>query len=151
MVELCAAVEAAISNPNLKLLPLFFKLSNADLKCKENLDGWRKLWTGHAKQESGGKHGPIVISKWEEAVGILCSTSGVVFHDQASEGERAYIDRVVSAVSEIVPPFYNFSTSCIVGKDRLCQVSLVPFSVALNLQAFSQVPPQRNIVLSLDD
>jgi hypothetical protein len=114
MMELAAAVAAQSENPNLKLLPLFFKLSVSEFKAEERRADWFKCWTDWASQTSR-----IDVTKWKEALKVVEVCTGPPF--SAGKGEVEYRKLIVETICRICPNS-AFDLSHVVGRERSCQV-----------------------------
>ena len=114
MMELAAAVAAQSENPNLKLLPLFFKISVPEFKAEERRAEWFKCWTDWASETSR-----IDVTKWKEALKVVEVWNGIPF--PAGMGEVEYRKLIVETVCRICPNSV-FDLSHVVGRDRFCQV-----------------------------
>ena len=104
-------------NPNLKLVPVFYKTSADDLKpdLLDNL--WNKL------VEKLGKNATRLRfdkDKYVEAIGQLLLSNGV--KNIYGKNETKYRREVVTAILQLVPPALPIDTSSIQGCERLCQV-----------------------------
>jgi hypothetical protein len=113
MMELAAAVAAQSENPNLKLLPLFFKLSVPEFKAGERRADWFKCWTDWASQTSR-----IDVTKWKEALKVVEVCKGPPF---SGKGEVEYRKLIVETICRICPNS-AFDLSRVVGRERFCQV-----------------------------
>jgi hypothetical protein len=136
MRELCAFVGRCRSLdpavPRVTILPLFYETSPEDLKDKQKLQIWRRMWKQWEDQPSntGTSTGRMSCSEseCEAAVKLLTSRKGVVRHSKREEGEARYIECVMEAVGEILPAFsplrspFQDPNKFRVGKQRLCQV-----------------------------
>ena len=102
-------------NPNLKLVPVFYRTSADDLK-KALLDN---LWNKLVK-----KHGQTTLrfdqKEYAEAIRELLSSNGV--KNMHGKNETKYRHEVVKAIVQLVPPALPIDTSGIQGCERLCQV-----------------------------
>lgn len=114
MMELAAAVAAQSENPNLKLLPLFFKISVPEFKAEERRADWFKCWTDWASETSR-----IDVTKWKEALKVVEVWNGIPF--PADMGEVEYRKVIVETVCRICPNSV-FDVSRVVGRERFCQV-----------------------------
>ena len=114
MMELAAAVAAQSENPNLKLLPLFFKISVPEFKAEERRANWFECWTDWASKTSR-----IDVTKWKEALKVVEVWNGIPF--TAGMGEVAYRKLIVETVCRICPNSV-FDVSGVVGRERFCQV-----------------------------
>ena len=114
MMELAAAVAAQSENPNLKLLPLFFKISVPEFKVEERRAIWFKRWTDWASETSR-----IDVTKWKEALKVVEVWSGIEF--PAGKGEVEYRKLIVDTVCRICPNRV-FDVSRVVGRERFCKV-----------------------------
>ncbi|MCO5575249.1 hypothetical protein L7F22_029049 [Adiantum nelumboides] len=136
MLELCTFVKSA---PSVKILPLFYSLSPSDLKLQSNLEEWRKAWNVHAMYDSKRMN----VLEWERALHSLCSLNGLIF--DPSEGEVAYLKKIVSSISTVVPPEIKYHDSGIHGKDRLCKTILAKFAQLESMTPQPNVPPESRV------
>jgi hypothetical protein len=116
MMELAAAVATQSENPNLKLLPLFFKISDSEFKAEERRANWFKCWTDWASETSR-----IDVTKWKKALKVVEMWQGISF--SASNGEVEYRKLIVETICSICPNS-AFDLSRVVGRERFCQVFL---------------------------
>lgn len=102
-------------NPNLKIVPVFYRTSVDDLK-KERLDNlWNKLVKKLKKTRLRFNK-----EKYVEAIGELLTSNGV--KNMYGKNETKYRQEVVKAIMQLVPPALPIDTSRIQGCERLCQV-----------------------------
>lgn len=102
-------------NPNLKIVPVFYRTSADDLKpdLRDNL--WNKL-----VQKPGQSRLRFKKEKYVEAIGELLRFNGV--SNMHGKNETKYRHEVVKAIVQLVPPALPIDTSGIQGCERLCQV-----------------------------
>ena len=122
MMELVAFHEAQQEgNPQLKILPLFFKLSVKDLDEPSIEHRWMPKWREHANTPTSG----IDLNKWSAAVKSLLRANGIVFNSIA-KSEASYGSVVTEAILKLSPPDLPYGTSrSVVGCGRLCEVLFV--------------------------
>eukprot|EP01018_Ginkgo_biloba_P033964 Gb_01384 [translate_table: standard] len=114
MLELEAFVDAQTSglNPDLKLFPLFFKISSRELN---DLNQWEPIWEEWANQDRKR----IDLEKWKKAVKALGPWNGIEF--SSGIGEVSYRKIAVDAICRLVSADIRADVSFVKGKDRLCQ------------------------------
>ena len=112
MMELAAAVAVHSRNPNLTILPLFFKISVPEFKAEENRSKWFKCWEGWASER-------IDVTKWKEALKVVGKLNGISL--PVNMGEVEYRKLIVETVCRICPNSV-FDVSRVVGRERFCQV-----------------------------
>lgn len=97
-------------NPNLKLLPLFYKFSPLHLRRHEH--SWMEYWESDER---------INIVLWMEAIRYICCCDEGLAFDGILEGE--FRVKVVNAIQKITRPLkMPYDTSHVKGCHRLCQV-----------------------------
>lgn len=116
MLELVACIEAKKKNPQLKILPLFYRVSLKELKDESFERLCYLTWT-----EWRATDPRVHPFNWRNALQAIYSSNGIQFDGQ---GAVLYRRRVVEAVCRLVPPNVNFDDSFVQGKERLCQVYL---------------------------
>jgi hypothetical protein len=125
MIELCEFVKAQKNdNPRLRLLPLFFELSPADINEEAAQNHWTKEWTkffSEANLSSG-------LQEWSESLSALRATNGLDFH-QYEGSVVAYKEAIIEEICTMLPPPELFEMSEIVGGNRLCKVCTHPNTV----------------------
>ena len=118
MLELASFVEAKNGcNPEMKILPLFYKLTIAQLKDPERQRVWFEKW--ERLKESDER---LDILSWKGAVRVLGGQKGAVFCG-TGQNEDEYIESIVQMVFKSVPPDVLYVDSHVKGGMQLCKVS----------------------------
>ncbi|GLJ35325.1 hypothetical protein SUGI_0710610 [Cryptomeria japonica] len=116
MLELQIILHAINSgkNPQLKLFPLFYRISTQYMKDPTNERRWLQKWQEWVTTDSR-----LNITACTKALSVLKSYSGLVY--QPGIGEVNYRRMVVDAICEIVPPFITADLTYVQGANRICQ------------------------------
>ena len=126
MMELCEFVKAQKNeNPRLRLLPLFFEVSPADISKEAVKNYWTKEWTkffSEANLSAG-------LQEWSESLSVLRATNGLDFHHYEEGSVVAYKEAIIEEICTMLPPPELFEMSEIVGGNRLCKVCTYPNTV----------------------
>ena len=118
MLELASFVEAKNGdNPEMKILPLFYKLTVAQFKEPERRRVWFEKW--ERLKESDKR---LDISSWKDALRVLGGQNGAVFCGTGQD-EVKYIASIVQTVFRSVPPDVLYGDSHVKGGTQLCKVS----------------------------
>ena len=104
-------------NPNLKIVPVFYKIGPNDLEKDLLGNLWKKLVKKLGKNATRLRFDK---DKYEEAIGQLLKTNGL--SNKHGKNETKYRNEVVKAILQLVPPALPIDTSGIQGCERLCQV-----------------------------
>ncbi|XP_059069046.1 disease resistance protein RPS4B-like [Cryptomeria japonica] len=113
MQELSAFMDARYiirSNPNLRILPLFFLISPDDIK---NITPYNKKWKqlGICKQTR---------AKWHHALNALGPNHGLKFAE--GDDEVKFRDEIVKKIRHILPkPSPKYRIPCMQGQIQMCQ------------------------------
>jgi hypothetical protein len=118
MLELASFVEAKDGvNPEMKILPLFYRLTVAEFKDPERQRVWFEKWK--MLKET---HERVDILSWRNAVRVLGGHTGVVYC-RTGHTEDEYIESVVQSVFRLVPPDVLYDGSHVKGGMYLREVS----------------------------
>ena len=118
MLELASFVEAKNGvNPEMKILPLFYKLTVAQFKDPERRRVWFEKWERFKESDER-----LDISSWKDALRVLGGQNGVVFCE-TGQNEDEYIKSIVQTVFRSVPPDVLYVDSHVKGGTQLCKVS----------------------------
>ncbi|KAG0617225.1 hypothetical protein M758_5G174500 [Ceratodon purpureus] len=121
MLELSTFVKSMKGgNPNLKLFPVFYKLSPSDITEKKVKKTWTKSWKTLVLE---GKVSAEEISSWSDAVLELRAFNGLEFSKLYGTSEVKYRAAVVEEICNNVPPLMKYKTDDIRGCDRLCEIT----------------------------
>ena len=118
MLELASFVEAKNGvNPEMKILPLFYKLTIDQFQDLERRMVWFERW--ERLKESDAR---LDILSWKNALRVLGGHNGVV-HWGPVQKEHEYIESIVQTVFRSVPPDVLYVDSHVKGGTQLCNVS----------------------------
>ena len=118
MLELASFVEAKDGvNPEMKILPLFYRLTVVEFKEPERQRVWFEKW--ERLKESDER---LDILSWENALRVLGGHSGLVYCGPP-QTEDEYIESIVELVFRSVPPDLLFDDTHVKGGTHLCEVS----------------------------
>jgi hypothetical protein len=118
MLELASFVEAKNGvNPEVKILPLFYRLTVAEFKDPERRRHWIEKWEKLKESDKS-----LDISSWKNALWDLGGHSGVVYCG-TKQTEDEYIESIVQSVFKSVPPDVLYDGSHVKGGTYLCEVS----------------------------
>ena len=118
MLELASFVEAKNGvNPEMKILPLFYRLTVAQFKDPERRRVWFEKWE---RLKESDKH--LDISSWEDALRVMGGQNGAV-HCGIEQDEVKYIESIVQMVFRSVPPDVLYDDSHVKGGTHLREVS----------------------------
>jgi hypothetical protein len=118
MLELSAFVKAKkTTNPKLKLLPVFYKLSPGDLDAEKVKKAWETSWNLLVKEE---KVRAEEVALWSDAVRELRGSNGVESKHGISIVE--FVEAVVDDICKCVPPVMKYNTDRVQGYKRMCEV-----------------------------
>lgn len=125
MIELNEFVKAQASiNSNLKILPLFFKISVEEFKDVERRKRWQKIWEGWVDEGiKNNKTHKLEVADLIHALSEVEKKNGMEFVEEI--GERTYIANVVGAVCNLVPAYVKYDVSHVQSLPRLCKVLLI--------------------------
>lgn len=120
MLELCEFVKAQrLDNPRLRLLPLFFEVSSADISKEAVENQWAKEWTKILPPTELQLQASL--HEWSDSLRVVRGTNGLDFR-QFEGSLDAYREAIVWEICTMLPPPELFDTSEIVGSQRLCKV-----------------------------
>ncbi|GLJ42327.1 hypothetical protein SUGI_0876510 [Cryptomeria japonica] len=113
MLELSACVEArdrTRTNPNLKILPLFFQISPDALKdTKVDNEKWKQLKISGEKQ-----------AEWLRDLELIRRINGINFRE--NDDEVKFRDDIVKEIWHILPTSSpRYLVRCMQGQERMCQ------------------------------
>eukprot|EP01018_Ginkgo_biloba_P006349 Gb_20880 [translate_table: standard] len=115
MLELDTIVEAKnFTNPDVKILPLFYKISAGTLRQKLGNNDFLPKWKAFQEKDSR-----IDWNKWYAAVKEMLKFNGIQFIDK--EGEVVYRENIVEHIRRLLPPNLLYDDSRVMGKARLCK------------------------------
>jgi hypothetical protein len=114
MIELAEFVSSQSKFPNLKILPLFYKLSVEELKQPERQKEWFEEW----EKFKDSRIDDETLKAWKCALRSIYPLNGIQMI--RGEGEVSYRKRIVQAICDIVPPVTEYDVSDVEGKDRIC-------------------------------
>ena len=118
MLELASFVEAKNGvNPEMKILPLFYKLTIDQFQDLERRMVWFERWERLKKSDAR-----LDILSWKNALRVLGGHNGVV-HWGPVHKEHEYIESIVQTVFRSVPPDVLYVDSHVKGGTQLCNVS----------------------------
>ena len=118
MLELASFVEAKDGvNREMKILPLFYRLTIVEFKDPERQRLWFEKW--EMLKESDER---VDISSWENALRVLGGQNGAVYCG-TGQTEDDYIESVVGLVFRSVPPDVLYDGSHVKGGTHLREVS----------------------------
>ena len=118
MLELVSFVEAKDGvNPEMKILPLFYKLSVAEVKDPERQRIWFEKWKLFKESDKR-----VDILRWKNALRVLGGQNGAVFCG-TGQTEDEYIESIVQSVFRSVPPDVLYDISHVKGGTYLREVS----------------------------
>ena len=109
MLELATFVEAQKTRPELKILPVFYKLSVEEFKKRQ--ESFWKIWS---KMPSVSED---EVQKWKEAVKVICRTNGDEYDRRM--GEVAFREKIVETVWKRVQPELVWDDTHVQGKGRM--------------------------------
>lgn len=116
MVELTEFVRAQRSiNPDLRIVPLYFKISINEFKDARTRATWKKRWQSWKNDDSR-----IDVMEWVRATKVLDPINGIVYDE--AQGEVTYRSKVVKAICKLTPPDLEWDDSYIQAKPRLYEV-----------------------------
>ena len=116
MVELTEFVRAQRSiNPDLRIVPLYFKISVDEFKDARTRASWKKKWQTWKNADSR-----IDVKEWVRATKVLEPINGIVYDE--AQGEVTYRSKVVKAICKLTPPDLEWDDSHIKALPRLCEV-----------------------------
>ena len=107
MLELKSFLESQKKRPELKILPVFYKLSIDEFRQQKRQRSFRKTWN---KMSSD--------CQWEEVVKVISSTNGI--HLRSSE--PALRNEIVKATFKLVTPHLLSDDSNVQGKTRISKI-----------------------------
>ncbi|XP_059066657.1 disease resistance protein Roq1-like [Cryptomeria japonica] len=124
MLELSTVVKARDKYPNIKILPLFFKIAPEALKqIKADNEKWREF--EESKEER---------AEWHRALRVIRGINGLKFTE--GDNEVKFRDEIVKKVWHILSTdFPRYHVPCMQGELRMCQ-ELSNF--------FNEVQPNKN-------
>ncbi|GLJ41916.1 hypothetical protein SUGI_0867830 [Cryptomeria japonica] len=112
MLELSAFMEArdkTRTNPNLKIVPLFFLVSPDVLKSfTPGNEKWKQLGISEVEQNN-----------WYRALNALRRTNGLMFNEGDDEGE--FRDKIVKEIWHTITPSPRYHVPRMQGQVRMCQ------------------------------
>ena len=118
MLELASFVEAKDGvNPEMKILPLFYRLTIAEFKEPERQRVWFEKW--ERLKESDER---LDILSWENALRVLGGHNGTVYCGPP-QTEDEYIESILQSVFRLVPPDVLYEDSHVKGGRHLREVS----------------------------
>ena len=118
MLELASFVEAKdVVNPEMKILPLFYRLTVDEFKEPERQRIWFEKW--EMLKESDKR---LDILSWENALRVLGGHNGAVYCG-IEQTEDEYVESIVQSVNILVPPDVLYDDSHVKGGTHLCEVS----------------------------
>lgn len=98
MTELVSFMKSQDKNPDVRILPLFYKMPVSDVRVNLQQGLWEEAWT---RVFGDGKH-QIVPGDCRAAVQRLCDVNGIEYHANSLGHDREYIKSVVAEVAKIV-------------------------------------------------
>ena len=98
MLELKTFIEAQQTRPELKILPVFYKLSVEGFKQPKRQLSYERSWDCHLSSCSTSKDANC---QWEDASKLISSTNGI----QLQSSEVAMMAEVVKATLKLVRPY----------------------------------------------
>ncbi|KAG0599545.1 hypothetical protein M758_12G160500 [Ceratodon purpureus] len=107
MLELKSFLESKKERPELKILPVFYKLSIDEFRQQKRQRSYKKTWN---KMSSD--------CQWEEVVKVISSTNGI--HLRSSE--PALRNDIVKATFKLVTPHLLSDDSNVQGKTRISKI-----------------------------
>jgi hypothetical protein len=119
MLELATAIEATKTRPELKILPVFYKLSVEELKQKERQQSYFRSWEKMTDTRSSVESD---IRQWKEALKILSSFNGL--HCQSNTGDVALRKIIVEHIFKLVKPDLLRDVSDVQGGARMSKMIL---------------------------
>ncbi|XP_057821864.2 uncharacterized protein LOC131034411 isoform X2 [Cryptomeria japonica] len=113
MQELCTFVKArdkTRTNPNLKILPLFFMIPPKALKqFKADNEKWKEFEKSEEKR-----------AEWEQALNAIRRINGLKFSEGSDEVE--FRDKIVKEIWRKLPTHsLRYHVPCMQGEERMCQ------------------------------
>jgi len=114
MIELVTFIYCQSQFPNLKILPLFYKLSVEEFKRPERQKEWFEEW----EKFKDSRIDDETLKAWKDALRSLYPLNGIQMIP--GEGEVSYRKRIVRAICDIVPPVMEYDVSDVEGKERIC-------------------------------
>ena len=118
MLELASFVEAKNGvNPEMKILPLFYRLTVAQFKDPERQRIWFAKWKLFKESDKR-----LDILSWENALRVLGGHNGVVYCG-TGQTEEKYIESIVELVFRSIPPDVLYDDSHVKGGTHLREVS----------------------------
>ena len=112
MIELSIFVDAQKMRPELKILPLFYKLSIEEFKQDERQCIWLECWKKLALEDPR-----INVQNWRDSLEALSSTNGIQF--VKNKGKVSYREEIVKAICGRVTLHIKVDDSHIQGKVRM--------------------------------
>lgn len=121
MLELSTFVKSRKGkNPDLKLFPVFYKLSPSDLSAQKVETVWKESWNKLVEEKMVSAE---EIACWSDAVRELRSFNGMEF-SKCGPSEVKYRKALVERICKQVPVMMKYKTESIRGYKRLCEVSV---------------------------
>ena len=118
MLELASFVEAKDGvNPEMKILPLFYRLTVAEFQDPERHRIWLEKWKLLKEFDER-----LDISSWEKALRVLGGHKGPVYCG-TGQTEEKFIKNIVESVFKLVPPDVLYDDSHVKGGTHLREVS----------------------------
>jgi hypothetical protein len=114
MIELAEFVSSQSQSPNLKILPLFYKLSVEEFKRPERQKEWFEEW----EKFKDSRINEETLKAWKDALRSIYSVHGIEM--TPGEGEVSNRKRIVRAICDLVRPVMKFDVSHVEGQERIC-------------------------------
>jgi hypothetical protein len=119
MLELASFVEAKnVVNLEMKILPLFYRLTVAEFKEPKRQRVWFEKWKMFKESDKR-----VDILSWKNAMRVLGGYNGIEFCG-TGQTEDEYIESIVQSVFKSVPPDVLYDDSHVKGGTHLCEVSI---------------------------
>ena len=116
MLELNAMVKQYQKpNSRMKIIPLFYYISLADLKDLGNQSRWMLQWEKWASDDKR-----IDVEEWKKSLRILESIKGLMMKE--GMGDVKFREEIVREICGIVPRETRWDDSHIQGRSRCCKV-----------------------------
>ena len=114
MLELASLVKRKLSDPYLTIMPIFFNITHAQCREKENQYRWLKQWECWSKQDHR-----IIIEEWQAALKVLGYTNGI---SMSKADEVKCRQDIIEAICKEVPSQSRRDDSHVQGRLRICKV-----------------------------
>ena len=115
MLELNALVTAQMENMNMKILPVYVRISPTQCRDESYIRKWVSMWHHMAENDKR-----VNVEEWKQALNVLLSINGISLHGGTSEVQCRR--KIVKAICKLVPPNTFIDDSYIEGKSRFCEV-----------------------------